>query len=236
VNESEARRRFAAGRVARLATVASDGRPRIVPCCFVFDGDTVYSAVDEKPKASPDLARLRDMAINPDVTFVVDEYQEDWGSRNRVAMPALRELFEELGFRDVETYVQSGNVAFGSAKKPDAVAIAKRIERDLGARSPVLIRSGADLAKVATTNPFPAAAAHVTFLEDRPKGAAVNAVDGAAFAPDEFSVVGRDVYLHCPNGYGRSKLNNAFWEKQLGTVATTRNWKTVTAMRDLTAS
>jgi PPOX class probable F420-dependent enzyme len=78
VNESEARRRFAAGRVARLATVASDGRPRIVPCCFVFDGDTVYSAVDEKPKASPDLARLRDMAINPDVTFVVDEYQEDW--------------------------------------------------------------------------------------------------------------------------------------------------------------
>jgi len=78
VDEAEARRRFAAGRVARLATVARDGRPRVVPCCFVLDEDVVYSAVDQKPKSSPDLARLRDMAVNPDVTLVVDHYDEDW--------------------------------------------------------------------------------------------------------------------------------------------------------------
>jgi len=78
VDEAEARRRFAAGRVARLATVARDGRPRVVPCCFVLAGDVVYSAVDEKPKDSPDLARLRDMAVHPDVTLVVDHYEEDW--------------------------------------------------------------------------------------------------------------------------------------------------------------
>lgn len=78
MDEAEARRRFAAGRVARLATVARDGRPRVVPCCFVLDADIVYSAVDEKPKTSPDLARLRDMAAHPDVTFVVDHYTEDW--------------------------------------------------------------------------------------------------------------------------------------------------------------
>jgi PPOX class probable F420-dependent enzyme len=78
VDEAEARRRFADGRVARLATVAHDGRPRVVPCCFVLAGDVVYSAVDEKPKASPDLARLKDMAVHPDVTLVVDHYSEDW--------------------------------------------------------------------------------------------------------------------------------------------------------------
>jgi PPOX class probable F420-dependent enzyme len=78
VDEADARRRFAEGRVARLATVAADGRPRVVPCCFVLVDDVVYSAVDEKPKRSPDLARLKDMAANPNVTFVVDHYEEDW--------------------------------------------------------------------------------------------------------------------------------------------------------------
>jgi PPOX class probable F420-dependent enzyme len=78
VDQAEARRRFAEGRVARLATVAADGRPRVVPCCFVVHGDVVYSAVDEKPKSSPDLARLKDMAVHPDVTFIVDQYTEDW--------------------------------------------------------------------------------------------------------------------------------------------------------------
>jgi PPOX class probable F420-dependent enzyme len=78
MDEAEARRRFARGRVARLATVDEEGRPRVVPCCFVLAGEVVYSAVDEKPKRSPDLARLRDMATNPNVTLVVDHYDEDW--------------------------------------------------------------------------------------------------------------------------------------------------------------
>jgi uncharacterized protein (DUF1697 family) len=84
-------------------------------------------------------------------------------------------------------------------------------------------------------NPFPPADSHVTLLEDKAKAADVKAIDAERFAPDEFAVVGADVYLRCPNGYGRSKLNNAFWEKKLGTVATTRNWKTITALRDLTS-
>jgi len=158
------------------------------------------------------------------------------GSRNRVAMPALKELFEDLGFTDVSTYVQSGNVAFGASKKPDAVAIAKRIAKDLGVESPVIVRSASELAKIAKGNPLKGDAAffHVTFLEDKAKVADVKAIDAERFAPDEFAVVGRDVYLRCPKGYGVSKLSNAFWEKKLGTVATTRNWKTVTALHDLT--
>ena len=158
------------------------------------------------------------------------------GARNRVAMPALRELFEDMGHSHVETYVQSGNIVFTAARKPDVAALTTRIEKDLGARSPVLLRTGTELGRLVDDNPFAedAAHTHVTFLVDRAKAADVKAIDADAFAPDQFDVVGRDVYLRCPNGYGRSKLNNAFWEKKLGTVATTRNWKTVTALRDLT--
>jgi uncharacterized protein (DUF1697 family) len=158
------------------------------------------------------------------------------GSRNRVAMPALRELFEAMKFTDVQTYVQSGNVAFSASSTPDASVIAKRIAKDLGVESPVLIRSAADLGKLVKGNPFTgdAGAVHVTLLEDKPKAADVKAIDVGKFAPDEFAVVGKDVYLRCPKGYGVSKLSNAFWEKKLGTVATTRNWKTITALRDLT--
>jgi uncharacterized protein (DUF1697 family) len=160
------------------------------------------------------------------------------GARNRVAMPALRELFEAMKFTDVETYVQSGNVVFTATSKPQAAAIAKRIAKDLDVTSPVLIRSATELAKIVKGNPFTGdvGAFHVTLLEDKPKAANVNAIDAERYAPDEFKVVGKDVYLRCPKGYGISKLSNALFEKKLGTVATTRNWRTITALRDRTAS
>jgi PPOX class probable F420-dependent enzyme len=74
----EARRRFALGRVARLATVAADGRPHVVPCTFAVDEDTVYVAVDHKPKTTTSLKRLANIAANPGVTMIVDHYDEDW--------------------------------------------------------------------------------------------------------------------------------------------------------------
>jgi PPOX class probable F420-dependent enzyme len=64
--------------VARLATVRPDGSPRLVPICFALDGDTLYSAVDEKPKGSRRLARLRDIERDPRVEILVDHYDEDW--------------------------------------------------------------------------------------------------------------------------------------------------------------
>jgi PPOX class probable F420-dependent enzyme len=77
----DARARFAAARVARLATADADGRPHIVPVCFAVDGDTVYSAVDEiKPKATLRLRRLRNVAENPAVSLLVDHYDDDWSA------------------------------------------------------------------------------------------------------------------------------------------------------------
>ena len=74
----EARERFAAARVARLATVSAAGVPHLVPVTFAVRGDTVVFAVDHKPKSSVALRRLRNIAENPAVCFLADGYSEDW--------------------------------------------------------------------------------------------------------------------------------------------------------------
>jgi PPOX class probable F420-dependent enzyme len=74
----DARGRFASAPVARLGTVDEAGRPHIVPCCFVLDGEVVYSAVDHKPKQSLALRRLANVRIHPDTTLLVDHYEYDW--------------------------------------------------------------------------------------------------------------------------------------------------------------
>ena len=80
MTEDEARQRFAEARVARLATVDRAGNPHLVPICFAVDEatGTVYSAVDAKPKTTPDLKRLRNIERNPRVTLLVDHYDDDW--------------------------------------------------------------------------------------------------------------------------------------------------------------
>jgi PPOX class probable F420-dependent enzyme len=80
VTDEEARHRFAAAEVARLATVDRAGNPHLVPICFALDGGTVYSAVDAKPKTSPDLKRLRNIAGHHHVTLLVDHYEDDWSN------------------------------------------------------------------------------------------------------------------------------------------------------------
>lgn len=72
------RRRVADARVARLASVGADGRPHLVPICFALAGDTLYTAVDTKPKRSPRLKRLANIRAHPDVSVLVDHYEEDW--------------------------------------------------------------------------------------------------------------------------------------------------------------
>jgi PPOX class probable F420-dependent enzyme len=78
MNEEEARARFAAARVARLATVRPDGAPHLVPVVFVLEGDTVWLVVDEKPKRHRRLQRLVNIREEPRVSLLVDEYDEDW--------------------------------------------------------------------------------------------------------------------------------------------------------------
>ena len=72
----------------------------------------------------------------------------------------------------------------------------------------------------------------MTFLDDLPDKKRVAALDPAPYRPDEFVVDGRNVFVRCPNGYGRTKINNTFFERALATKATTRNWKTVTTLHE----
>ena len=162
------------------------------------------------------------------------------GSRKRVSMPDLRKLFTSLGAEDVTTYVQSGNVVFKSSEgaRKLTAAIERRIRRDLGLTVTVLVRTQPQLAKVLAGNPFAKRVKdptklHVTFLAEKPARSRVSDLDPERAGPDELRVVGQEVYLHCPNGYGRSKLTNAYFEKELGVRATTRNWRTVTKLAEL---
>ena len=165
------------------------------------------------------------------------------GSQKRVAMADLRALVEGLGAKDVATYVQSGNVVFKSADGAEKLtrAIERRIRRDLDLSVTVVVLTRPQLTKVLGGNPFAKAKTeqaklHVTFLAEKPSRAKVGKLDPNVGQPDEFRVIGRQIYLHCPNGYGRSKLTNAYFEKQLGVAATTRNWRTVTKLGELTSS
>ena len=78
MDATAARQRLSEAHVARLATVDSNGKPHLVPVTFAVDGDTVYFAVDAKPKRTTDLQRLRNIAVNPSVCLLVDHYEEDW--------------------------------------------------------------------------------------------------------------------------------------------------------------
>jgi uncharacterized protein (DUF1697 family) len=160
------------------------------------------------------------------------------GSRNKVSMADLRSLLEDVGAADVATYVQSGNVVFKSGESAAdlANAIEREIKRRLGLEITVLLRTRAQLTKLVAANPFDGTEPkklYVTFLAETPPRARVGSLDPDVGGSDEFRVSGREVYLRFPNGYGRSKLNNAYFEKQLGVRATTRNWRTVTTLADL---
>jgi uncharacterized protein (DUF1697 family) len=162
------------------------------------------------------------------------------GSRNRVSMPDLRALLGSLEAEEVATYVQSGNVVFKSSDSSANLtrAIERRIRRDLGLSVTVLLRTPRQLAKVLAGNPFAKdvkdpTKLHVTFLAEKPDRARARELDPKRAEPDELRFAGQEIYLHCPNGYGRSKLTNAYFEKQLGMAATTRNWKTVTKLAEL---
>jgi uncharacterized protein (DUF1697 family) len=159
------------------------------------------------------------------------------GSHKRIAMGELRALFETLGLEGMRTYVVSGNVVFESPRRGRAALagdIEGAIESTLGHDVTVVLRTGPELARIVAANPFPDAGSstlYVTFLGDTPARDRVRELEAAPTeGDDEFAVRGTEVYLHFPNGYGRSKLNNEALERQLGVAGTTRNWRTTTTL------
>jgi uncharacterized protein (DUF1697 family) len=163
------------------------------------------------------------------------------GGRNKVAMADLRKLFVDLGHGDAKTYIQTGNVIFCSPSNEAprlSKAIETRIAEDLGVPASVLLRTKNDIAHVIANGPFlgrtsDPAKLLVTFLAEEPDPARVTRLDKPAGETAEFEIAGREVYLHCPDGYGRTKLSNAYIERRLGVAATTRNWRVITKLSEL---
>ena len=162
------------------------------------------------------------------------------GGRTRVPMARLRELVEALGYEDVATHLQSGNLVYTTTASPPAAAkaIAGAIAGDLGLNVAVLVRTPKEMAAIVDGNPFADRITdprfmQVAFLSGTPPAAGIGAVDPEEFAPDEFAVGRREIYLLYPNGVQGAKLTHAFWEKRLGLTATGRNWNTVTRLREL---
>ena len=160
---------------------------------------------------------------------------------NQLKMDRLRAICESLGYENSRTYVQSGNVVFdakGSQSNAEKALMHKLAgETRLPVR--VLVRSGADLKRLIAKNQFLKNQAvdrsrlHVTFLAQAPTPESLKRLSTLDAGPDEFRAAGTEIYLHCPTGYGRSKLSNNNLERLLSVTATTRNWNTVNTLAEM---
>jgi uncharacterized protein (DUF1697 family) len=152
-----------------------------------------------------------------------------------IKMEALRKTCLGLGFQDVITYVQSGNVIF-TTDQEDAGnmerLISARIQKDFGFEVPVMVLTIEKLKRIIDQNTFPKnpdkdeSYLHVTFLSSTPSPYDKALIESRRENGEEISFSDEAVYLYCPNGYGRTKLNNNFLETKLKVEATTRNWRT----------
>lgn len=162
------------------------------------------------------------------------------GSHNKIPMLELKKLYEDLGYKNVKTYIQSGNVLFESEEADEekvAGKIEKAILKKFGHEVKVLIRTKEELQALVDKNPFhkkDAGRLYVSFLEKEADASAAEKIAPFKSGAEDFAIVGREVYLYVPDGYGRTKLSNNLIERKCGMAATTRNWKTVNALLALT--
>jgi uncharacterized protein (DUF1697 family) len=163
------------------------------------------------------------------------------GGHNKVPMARLREIAADLGYTEVATYVQSGNlVVSADTDKPAQVeaAVADALRRELDVDVDVIVRGRKELAAAIAANPFSDIATDdkrllVSFLTAAPPADKVTALDVDQFAPERFAVGDRCLYLWHPDGVGRSKMAAAPWDRRLGVRGTGRNWRTVTTLLDM---
>jgi uncharacterized protein (DUF1697 family) len=162
------------------------------------------------------------------------------GGRNILPMSDLRRLLEDLGYADVRTYIQSGNVVFkstGTRARELPGRAAKAVEAAHGFRPSLMVLSVSEIERAMESNPFPDAQAdpkslHLYFLAAAPKRPDLNAMESIRSSSEKFSLLDRVFYLHAPDGIARSKLASSA-ERHLGVAATARNWRSVSKVVEL---
>jgi uncharacterized protein (DUF1697 family) len=165
------------------------------------------------------------------------------GGRNKVTMADLRDLAADVGLADATTYIQSGNLVFSSAEA-DTAELADLLEAEiasrLGVRPAVVVLSGSELRQVIADNPFPHETnfkcVHAVFRRDEVGPDGIAAITAAvqqardAGSRDEATAVGRTLFVHTPDGFGRSELAAKLTSSKAQATGTARNWATVTKL------
>lgn len=151
----------------------------------------------------------------------------------KISMTDLKVLYEELNFKNVITFIQSGNVVFESTTEKGLVKkIEQKISETYNFDVPVILRTLDEMERLLKENQFvkekniDITKLHITYLSEIPTDENLAKVKKYNFEPDRFYISGKEVYIYCPDGYGRTKLTNNFFENKLKVSATTRNWKT----------
>jgi len=164
------------------------------------------------------------------------------GGRNMIKMEVLREICGALKFRGAQTYVQSGNVVFASDER-DAAVVAKKlqaaIEKKVGFRPEVMVRTAGEIREVVARNPFAKRRGLepkkllVTFLSGEPDAEGLKAARGMKTDPEEMRIEGREAFVYYPNGFGKSKLVWPKVERMLKVAGTARNWNSVVKLLEM---
>jgi uncharacterized protein (DUF1697 family) len=159
-----------------------------------------------------------------------------------LSMERLRETLTAAGFANVSTYIQSGNIIFRVARgtpEKSSKKIEELIRNKFDLDVSVIVRTSAELQRIIAANPFISETGidesrlHVTFLARSPARVAIQALAAIPAGADRFHHAGTEIYLHCPNGYGKTKLSNNVIERVLAVRATTRNWNTVRKLAEM---
>lgn len=162
---------------------------------------------------------------------------------NKVKMNDLASLFDQIGFKNVETFIQSGNVIFNDpgdrSVKEITTLIEKGIREKLALDIPAIVRSIPEILEIISGNPFlsekgfdPAKMA-VMFLYEEPGDYALSKMKDVDYPPDKFLISGKEIFIWCPNGFGRTKLYTNFFENRMKVTGTARNWNTINTILEI---
>ncbi|MFK8006001.1 MAG: DUF1697 domain-containing protein [Saprospiraceae bacterium] len=165
------------------------------------------------------------------------------GGKRKILMADLKELYKSLGFENIITYIQSGNVIFESKKKNNNNVFTRKIKEAIfekyGFDVPVIIRSVKEIKSIVKNHPFEKKEGCqienlcLTFLSEIPTAENLEKINTYDYAPDLFQIIEDNAFIFIQGKYHQSKLTNNFFEKKLKVSATTRNWKTVNKLLEL---
>lgn len=162
--------------------------------------------------------------------------------KNKIKMAELKSIFETLNYKNITTYIQSGNVVFSHAPCSTDILttdIENKINLTLGLTIKLIVITTDEFETIINNNPFllnpdiEQDKLHLTLLSTKPDPSLVSSLDIKKAPNEKYQITSNAVYLYCPNGYGDTKLTNTNLEKKLKTSATTRNWKTILTLKKL---